>query len=177
MTTSCPCFAAWALGFGLMMGCGPSEPISLASEATGTGDEATLTSAMPPATSSEGETTSGPSETCVDGVVVIAVGQAVPDTLDGGLVIVALEDQSQADAAAVELGRFELMATDATGLPVPFDVCGLADDPLADYALRAHLDLDLDADISLGDYINIEPVPVINGAPTTGVALPVVLVK
>ncbi|TPV96491.1 MAG: hypothetical protein B7733_04370 [Myxococcales bacterium FL481] len=161
----------------LAAGCGPSTltvgegamdptPEPQSSAGLGDGDGGTGDTAM----------AADPVETCVQGQVVIDEGQAVPSTLTGARVIVSLQDRLPG-VLPVEIGRFELVATAQTGLPIAFEVCAMAQDATADYGLWGHLDLDLDHDISLGDYISVIDVPVINGGPTVGVDLPMAAVK
>ena len=82
-----------------------------------------------------------------------------------GTVRVRLEDVSRADAPARVVA--EAVVREARlAAPVPFALRAPAVDERARYVVRAHVDVDGDGAVGLGDYVSTQSTPVLtHGAP------------
>jgi uncharacterized lipoprotein YbaY len=79
---------------------------------------------------------------------------------------VTVEDVTRADALARAAGEVTIALAPSARGPVPFAVEVAAVDPRASYALRVHVDLDGDGEVSAGDLVSTQSHPVLTrGAP------------
>ena len=90
--------------------------------------------------------------------------EGVAPSLSGATVVVRLEDVSRQDAPSRVVLEQVIHDVDAiagqTG-ELEFCFCGRIADQQARYAVRVHVDLDGDGQVSPGDYISMESYPVL----------------
>lgn len=100
-----------------------------------------------------------------DATVLVEVRLPSGITTVPGAVIVRVEDVSRADAAARIAGeaRVERGTDPAPGLPLLVSVPVHAVDEQAAYAVRVHVDVDGDGQVSEGDYVSTQRYPVLTG--------------
>ncbi len=82
----------------------------------------------------------------------------------GATMYVRLEDVSVADAPArvvAEDTRRDVSFESRAGESLKFAIEGAAPDPKGSYAVRAHIDLDGDGQVSRGDFISMQSYPVL----------------
>jgi hypothetical protein len=95
---------------------------------------------------------------------------------NGATVYVRLEDVSFADAPARVLAeevRRDVVCDPRKGGGIRFSLSSTQIDPHVHYAVRAHVDLDGDGSISVGDYINMQSCPVLTFGHPAHVKIPV----
>jgi uncharacterized lipoprotein YbaY len=109
-----------------------------------------------------------PTNTSPSGNDSIVRGEVVFDPaaqpFSGAAVYIRLEDVSRADAAARVVGEQilpDVSYTAGSSAPLQFAVEGSDLDDQARYAVRVHVDIDGDGEISRGDYISMESYPVL----------------
>jgi uncharacterized lipoprotein YbaY len=97
----------------------------------------------------------------VSGEIIVG---AEAQSFSGATVYVRLEDVSRADAAsqtAVEQVLHNVSHQAGRQSRLVIDLRGATPDKRASYAVRVHVDVDGDGQVSRGDYINMESYPVL----------------
>jgi len=96
--------------------------------------------------------------------------EGMPVDLAGAAVYVRLMDVSYADAPARMVSEYHISSLPAgtsTAHKIPFEFEADIVDTKGHYSLAAHIDLDKDGKVSIGDYITMESFPVSVGSPST----------
>lgn len=99
----------------------------------------------------------------------ISFSGAVTD-ISGAAVFVRLIDVSRADAEASTISEFRVLSlprgTD-TSKKIPFEFDFVITDLKASYVITAHVDVDRDGEVSVGDYITMQSIPFRAGSLST----------
>jgi uncharacterized lipoprotein YbaY len=89
-----------------------------------------------------------------------------PVNVAGASLRIVLNDVSRADGAAVAVGEQPISALPhgtTSDASIPFELRVGPLSPRSRYALWAHVDMDRDGQVSVGDFITMESFPVIAG--------------
>jgi hypothetical protein len=104
-----------------------------------------------------GREMSGP---LLTGNVIVEGGRG----FSGAQMRIMVEDVSRQNAASISIAEqiIDGVSYDpSSGAPLPFELDGVVPDNRANYAVRVHVDVDGDGDVSRGDFITMESYPVL----------------